>query len=205
MPFDPAIPATNAELTSAMLRGQFQGLKAIIDAIAQILAAQIDGVTTLNPGEAATATVSVSGDTLHFIFAIPRGDEGLPGQPGIDGAVGPPFAQAIVDAVNTLNPGDNATVGVGFDGTNVHLTFGIPRGDIGPQGIDGGQGLQGIPGTDGAPGEVTNAALAAAIEGTSNNTNAVATLDTAPTDPPSFADYEALRSKLNEMILNGRR
>ncbi|MBX7212151.1 MAG: hypothetical protein K1X78_27840 [Verrucomicrobiaceae bacterium] len=33
MAFDPAIPATNAEATSAMFRGQFQGLKALIDAI----------------------------------------------------------------------------------------------------------------------------------------------------------------------------
>lgn len=33
MPFDPNIPAHNAELTSAMFRGQFTGLKDLIDAI----------------------------------------------------------------------------------------------------------------------------------------------------------------------------
>jgi len=52
---------------------------------------------------------------------------------------------------------------------------------------------------------VTTAQLSTAISGTSNNTNAVATLDTAPSDPPTFADYEALRAKLSEVILNGRR
>jgi hypothetical protein len=39
------------------------------------------------------------------------------------------------------------------------------------------------------------------ISGTSNNTNAVSTLDTAFADP----DMEALRQKVNEMILNWRR
>ena len=33
MPFDPNVPVHNAELTSAMFRGQFQGLKELIDAI----------------------------------------------------------------------------------------------------------------------------------------------------------------------------
>ena len=33
MPYDPNIPATNAEATSAMFRGQFQGLKDLIDAV----------------------------------------------------------------------------------------------------------------------------------------------------------------------------
>ena len=45
-----------------------------------------------------------------------------------------------------------------------------------------------------------------AIAGTAANTNAVATLDTAFTnDPPTLADIEVLRAKLNELILNGRR
>ena len=32
-----------------------------------------------------------------------------------------------MDSVSTLNPGDSATVSTGFDGSNVHFTFGIPR------------------------------------------------------------------------------
>lgn len=47
---------------------------------------------------------------------------------------------------------------------------------------------------------MTSANLATAVQGTSSNTNAVVTLDTAPSDPPNFADYEALRAKMNELI-----
>jgi hypothetical protein len=79
-----------------------------------------------------------------------------------------------------------------FDGSNVRFTFGIPRGSDGSSGSNG---------NDGAPGEVSNAQLNSAINGTSNNTNNVSTLDSAFADP----DMEALRQKLNEMILNGRR
>lgn len=108
------------------------------------------------------------------------GADGAPGPQGIQGPQGPPFAMAIVDSVSTLDPADPATVSASFDGSNVHFAFGIPHG---------------------APGEVTNAALAAAIAGTSNNTNGVATLDTPFADP----DAEALRQKFNEMLLAQRR
>lgn len=79
-----------------------------------------------------------------------------------------------------------------FDGSNVHFNIGIPRGNDGSNGSDGSQG---------PPGEISQAQLDSAISGTSNNTNAVSTLDTGFADP----DMEALRQKLNEMILNGRR
>ncbi len=49
-------------------------------------------------------------------------------------------------------------------------------------------------------GEVTNAQLTAAILTTSNNSNSVATLDTAPQNPPTLDDYEMMRGKLNELI-----
>ena len=195
MSFDPNLPQELTPADAAQIRAQFNGLKALIDLLQSINAAQIDDVTTGNPGDPATATVTVNGQTLHFTLSIPRGDEGIPGVAGIDGAQGPPFAQAIIDAVNTLNPGELATVTVNFDGTDVRFTFGIPRGEPGEQGI------QGIPGTDGAPGEVTNAQLAAAISGTSNNSNAVATLDTPFADP----DMESMRQKLNEFLLAARR
>ncbi len=58
---------------------------------------------------------------------------------------------------------------------------------------------------DAVPGEVTNAQLAAAIFGTSNNSNSVATLDTAPNNPPTVDDFEMMRGKLNELILALRR
>ena len=53
---------------------------------------------------------------------------------------------------------------------------------------------------------MTNAALAASISGTSSNTNAVATLDTPfGNDPPTLADMETLRAKMNELITALRR
>ncbi len=98
----------------------------------------------------------------------------------------------MVDSVTTLDPSQAATVQTSFDGSNVRFTFGIPRGSYGSNGSDGAQG---------PPGEITQAQLNSAISGTSNNTNGVSTLDTGFADP----DMEALRLKLNEMILNGRR
>ena len=67
--------------------------------------------------------------------------------------------------------------------------IGIPRGN------------DGATGATGQPGEVSLNDLSNAISGTSNNTNGVSTLDTGFADP----DMEALRQKVNEMILNGRR
>ena len=195
MPFDPNLPQENTLIDAAQMRGQLQGLKTLIDAVPGLTDVVIDGVTTLNPGEPASATVTLVGTVLHLTFAIPRGDEGVQGVQGDTGAQGPPFANVIVDAVNTLPPGSAATVSVSFDGTNVHFTFGIPVG------ADGAQGL---------PGEVTNAQLATAISmavgGTSNNTNTVPTMDTPFTnDPASLADMETMRAAYNALVLALRR
>ena len=44
------------------------------------------------------------------------------------------------------------------------------------------------------------------MAGTSPNTNGVDTLDNPfSNDPPTLADFEVLRAKINELILNGRR
>jgi len=133
---------------------------------------------------------------VELISSIPKGEKGDPGQngsdggPGPQGSQGPPFAQAVVDAVNTLNAGENASVSVSFDGTNVRFTFSIPRGS---------EGTAGLPGSDGAPGEVT---LQQLREASSANTNGVSTLDnTSGNEPPTLADFELLRGKLNELIL----
>ena len=186
MPFDPNKPAQGSPNSSAEMRAQFTGLKDFIDAMVSLTGATVDSVNTINHNEPATATVNLVGSVLHFSFDIPRGGVGAPG---------PPFAQALVDAVNTLDPGQPATVTVNFDGTFVRFTFGIPRG------TDGGQGIQGEPGIQGTPGEVTNSALASAISGTSNNTNAVMTLDTPFADP----DAETLRQAYNALVLAARR
>ena len=184
MPYDPNIPVTNAELTSVMFRDQLQGLKQLIDAIITVTAAQVDGVSTLNPGDPATVTLTVSAGTLHFLFGIPRGLEGVAGQ---DGAPGAPFANAVVDSVTTLPPGSPATVTVSFDGSLVHLSYAIPAGE------------------PGVNGEVTNAALAAAIATTSSNSNAVPTLGLVVSDPPSQAEVQTLANKMDELLLALRR
>ena len=246
--FDPTLPQENTLADAAQMRSQLNGLKALIDAILTVTAAQVDSTNTLPQGSPANASVSVIGNSLHFTFEIPQGQ---------DGAQGPPFAQAVVDSVTTLNPWESASVGVSFDGSNVRFNFAIPRGNDGSQGppggsgSDGGQGPQGIQGppfaqavvdgvttldpgqaatvqtnfdgsnvrftfgiprgndgmsgSDGAPGEVSEAMLSSsiinAISGTSNNTNSVSTLDSGFAD----ADMEALRQKMNEMILAARR
>ena len=161
--FNPALPATGSPDSSAEMRAQLSGLKALIDAVP----------------------------------AGPQGPQGVPGPQG------PPFADAVVDAVNTLNPGDSATAGTSFDGSSVHFTFGIPRG---ADGMNGTNGADGPPGPAGPPGEVNDTQLADAIAGTSSNSNAVATLDTPfANNPPTLADIELLRAKINELIAALRR
>jgi hypothetical protein len=158
--FDPNLPQENTPADAVQMRNQLNGLKAIIDAILTVTAAQVDSTTTLPQGSPANASVNVVGNTLHFSFEIPQGQEGLP---GLVGPAGPPFSSAVVDSVNTVEPGIPAAVNVSFDGANVRFTFDIPRGNDGmngsngsdgsqgPQGNDGGQGPQGNDGAQGPP------------------------------------------------------
>ncbi len=85
----------------------------------------VDGVNTLNPGENAAVQATFDGNAVRLVFGIPRGIDGSNGQNGNDGGIGPqgpPFANAIVDAVNTLNPGEPATVSVSLrHRTSAHL------------------------------------------------------------------------------------
>ena len=184
MPFDPNYPPTGAEIQSAPLRGQFTGLKDLIDALQSVTSAQVDSVTTLDPGQSATVSIVVNGQTLHFSFGIPRGPDGTNGTPGSV------ISSAQVDSVSSVGPVDPASASASYDGSILHFTFAIPRG---------------FDGVDGAPGEVTNAALAAEIAGvvagSSANSNAVGTLDTPFADP----DAESLRGKLNELLAALRR
>ena len=78
----------------------------------------------------------------------------------------------------------------------------------------GPQGSQGDPGPQGPAGEVTAqqlndglaAALATAAGNSSANTNAVALLEVPfVNDPPTLADIEVLRAKVNELIHTLRR
>lgn len=87
MPFDPTKPANNSPNSSAEMRAQFNGLKALIDAMVSVNAAVVDGVTTLPPGDPATVTLNVVANTLHFTFGIPQGNEGQQGSQGLPGEV----------------------------------------------------------------------------------------------------------------------
>lgn len=204
MSFDPTKPAAGSPNSSAEMRAQLNGLKDLIDLAAAggVTGAQVDGVNTTDPANPALAAVSLAGGVLHFIFTLPRGNDGGQGPPGIPGnngsdggpgapgPQGPPFAQAVIDSVTTLPPGSAATVSVMFDGSNVRFTFGLPAG---------------ADGSPGAPGEVTNAGLASAIAGTSANSNTVSTLNLTASDPPSQSEVQAIAAKLDELILALRR
>ena len=92
MPFDPTIPADGAFATGAALRGQFNGLKALIDAIPAGPAGpegpqgpafsniQIASVNTGTPGSPAGAQVNVNGSNVELSFTIPAGDAGPMGE-----------------------------------------------------------------------------------------------------------------------------
>ncbi|MEK0449508.1 MAG: hypothetical protein RL088_1776 [Verrucomicrobiota bacterium] len=85
MPFDPTIPADGAFATGAALRGQFNALKALIDAIPAgppgpqgpvFASVQIGSVTTGAPGSAASASVNTFGNNVEISFTIPEGQPG---------------------------------------------------------------------------------------------------------------------------------
>jgi hypothetical protein len=83
-----------------------------------------------------------------------------------------------------------------FDGSNVRFQFGIPKGQIGNDGMQGPQG---------APGEVTTMQLNSAINTTSANSNGVNLLGMTVSDPPTQGEVQAIADKLDELILALRR
>ncbi len=149
----------------------------------------IDGVITLNTGDPAIVNATFDGSAVRLLFSIPCGSEGTPGGQEPPGPLPDNF---IVDGVRTLNPAERATVQTFLSGSDVHFQFGIPRGF---NGNDGGSVPQG------PPGEVTTTQLNSAINGTSNNSNAVSMLDMTVSDPPTQSEMQAIASKQEEFIL----
>ncbi|MBI3881611.1 MAG: hypothetical protein HY301_16305 [Verrucomicrobia bacterium] len=201
MPFDPTKPAGGSPQSAAEMRAQFNALKQLSDDAAALLAglqAQLGAlqqqVNNLPAGP--QGPPGPPGDPG------PAGNDGAPGANGADGAMGPqglPFANAIVDSVNTLNPDDPATVDVSFDG-NVRFAFGIPRGH---DGTNGTNGTNGNDGTQGSPGEVSNQQLNDAVAGTARNpTGQLPNLDPnwQPQNDGSAVDYLWLRDRMVEMF-----
>ena len=177
--FDPTLPQEHTPADAVQMRAQLNGLKDLIDAVPAVTDAVVDAVTTLTPAEPAQATASFDGSRVHFTFAIPR---------GIDGASAAPITTFIIDAVNMLPPEDPPSANATFDGGAVHLVFNLPR------------GLTGADGIQGPPGEVTNAALAAAINGTSSNSNAVDLIPFTANGTYDVYQQEAIINKINELI-----
>jgi len=109
--------------------------------------------TTLDAGEDATVTVSVSGSVATYSFGIPRGSDGAPGDDGQDGAPGADGVDGTtftpVATATTLEPGSDASASVISSSLNgvATYTFGIPRGETGAQGTAGPIGPTGPAGS----------------------------------------------------------
>ena len=88
MSFDPTKPVNGARVVAAELRDQFNGLKALIDAVPAgppgpagpegpvFASVQIGSVTTGAPGSAASASVNTFGNNVEISFTIPEGQPG---------------------------------------------------------------------------------------------------------------------------------
>ena len=100
MSFDPDIPANGSPLNSAQMRAQLNALKALIDALNSLNNAQVDETNTLPPGNPATATVVIAGQTLHLTFGIPQGEIGPQGP---EGQVGPPGEVTFATMSNAID------------------------------------------------------------------------------------------------------
>jgi hypothetical protein len=131
MPYDPSFPADGVLIESLPFRDQFHGIKDLIDAIVTLTAAQVDGVTTLDPGNPANAAVSVVGNTLHLTFGIPRGYDGAQGANGADGAPGAQGPQGLPGEVSQtdLNNGLLNTLSQTSANTNAVATLDNPFAD----------------------------------------------------------------------------
>jgi len=112
--FDPTLPQENTLADAAQMRSQFNALKALIDAIQTLTAAQVDGVTTLPPGSPAAASVTVTGNTLHFSFQIPVGTNGAEGTPGPPGEVSLSELTSAITGT-ALNPSSISPLGMFFN------------------------------------------------------------------------------------------
>ena len=120
----------------------------------------------------------------------------LTGLKGLIDAV-PSVTGAQVDSTSTGPPGSSAGVSVSLSGGVLHFNFDVP------QGVDGQQG---------PPGEVTqsqlsndlvntqNAAVNMAMGLSSANSNGVSLLSGTVSNPPTQAEVQENRDRLNELI-----
>jgi hypothetical protein len=190
MPFNPNLPLDDSLLDAGEMRSQFTGLQTMIQNVpAGPPGPQGPQGETGPPGPwGEPGPQGEPGNPGADGAPGPQGEQGPEGPPGAQGEQGPqgdagptgepgpqgpPFANAVVDGVTTLPPGDNATVDVSFDGTDVHFSFGIPQG------------------AEGAPGEVSTQQLDGAIATTALNPSGVGPFTGGFSDPPTQAEMEA--------------
>jgi hypothetical protein len=76
MPDDLLLPADHIPASAGQMHGQLDELTALVDAIVSTVAAQIDVVNTLDPGDPAAVAVNVTSSTLRFSFGLPAGTDG---------------------------------------------------------------------------------------------------------------------------------
>ena len=111
--FDPTYPPLNAEIESAPLRSQFNGLKSLIDAVPTITSAVVDGVTTLPAGDPAAVTASITSGVLHLSFSIPTGPPGEVTQALLDAAIQTTSANS--NSISQLN----ATADISYQSSQI--------------------------------------------------------------------------------------
>ena len=205
--FDPNLPAANSPNSSAEMRAQLNGLKDLIDAVSGVTSAQVDAVNTLPAGSTASVAVSVSGTVLHLSFDLPQGPAGDPGPQGPIGETGAAGTNGSDGVQGPQGPqGEPGPMGpqgpAGSEGSP-----GAPgaNGNDGATGPPGPMGDQGPTGPQGPPGEVSAAELAAAINGSSANSNAVSVLSFGATPDYDPAQQQDIIAKINELISALRR
>lgn len=172
MPYDPNLPVNNAKVRASELRGQFNGLKELVDAVPTITGAVVDAVNTVGPGEPAGVEAEVVADVLHLSFDIPQGAEGgqgLQGEPGPQGETG-----------GQGPPGD-------------------PGGPQGPEGPQGPPGEVSQAALDDAVAGLSGA-IADAVSGSSANSDGVGLVGLVVSDPPTQGELQAVADKLDELI-----
>ena len=172
MPFDPNLPQENTPLDAAQMRAQLNALKQLID-----------NIPAGPPGPAG-----------------PEGPQGETGVEGPQGPAGPPGAANWYISESDPGGSDGDCWLRPSDGA-VHRRSGGGWSNEGSiRGSDGAPGPQGPEGPQGPPGDVSTAQLDAAINGTSANSNAVATLGMTVSDPPTQAEVQAIADKIDELI-----
>lgn len=155
---------------------------------------------TVSSDEDAVVTNGGTDKNVVLNFKIPKGKSGDIGPTGPKGEIGPRglpgeigISQAVtVDGTETINPGEEAFVQDDFDSNIHHLTFYIPKGevgDIGPTGPTGPTGPQGPAGASELPSYAMRFSYAAQDVNLVANTETTVLL--AETGPAFLADYNS--------------